>query len=600
MPSLFRPMPAVSRTRHFICAAIAALLSFPVIPLAEETKKNDRSSKPLLVISQLDHEKVHEKVKPCVVGVRCTAGRNQATYYGSGVVIGAKGAVMTSSTVVPPGASKIRVQFPDGETLKADEVARSVETESVVLQLKRDITKEFPFLPLGDSQLARVGDRVYTAGNPHHTLVRDGQVYWSVGTLSGIYTAKSEDEFSRYKGEVFETDAAVNHGCDGGPLLDAEGRLIGLLSLCYSGTRKLGTAVPLHRLRAALDQAIPRSVNSERTVKGADRRASSNQLSRTVPDALRQASTSTAEAVVQIRFQFESLKPSPTGNPQMKHASVGSTTDQVHIRSGVLIEPGGTVITNAGNIPEACHRIEVQLTNGQKRTARMRGRHEGLDVLVLTMDTAEGLPRAALRPCGNIRQGKFVTVLGAATHGGAFDANGITRTIGIVSAVNRLGGMAHQLDAMVNSGNAGGAVSDLNGHLLGIVTHTGKKNLWAQNSGVGFFAPAEKIARVINDLRAGRIVRKTGQAFLGVRPVIGNGEAPGVRLSEVIPTAAAWQAGLRKDDIITAISGKSTRSWPSLVAALKTHQPGDRLEVEYLREQRRRRTQVVLQEKKKQ
>src|SRR6185369_3391085 len=127
-------------------------------------------------------------------------------------------------------------------------------TETCALQIIRtpEDKAPYPYIELCDSSRVRVGELAYTAGNPFHTISRDGQVAWSVGTISGLYKIISADEQSHYSGLVLETDAAVNPGSDGGSLIDGNGRLLGVLSLCFCESRWLGTAIPAHLIKTSL------------------------------------------------------------------------------------------------------------------------------------------------------------------------------------------------------------------------------------------------------------------------------------------------------------------------------------------------------------
>ena len=75
---------------------------------------------------------------------------------------------------------------------------------------------------------------------------------FSVGVISGTYDVEGAGEYSRYSGRVLETDASINRGSDGGPVLDRDGRLIGVISLSFSHSRFMGTAIPVDVIRNRL------------------------------------------------------------------------------------------------------------------------------------------------------------------------------------------------------------------------------------------------------------------------------------------------------------------------------------------------------------
>lgn len=509
-----------------------------------------------------------------IVGVECRVGASRDHFYGSGIVVAQTGMILSSATAIPEGAREIRVLLRDGRALEAEEVERSGACESVLLKPRGRGAKEVRWTPLnaGDARAAATGEAVYAAGNAHQTLGRDGQVYWSGGTLSGRFKVASDDETSRYQGAVLETDAAVNHGCDGGALVDAEGRLLGMLSLCHSKTRCLGTAIPIHEILARM----PRAARAmERKPGPADANAACEEDP--VAIALRDAAARASSAVVKIRFS----------------GAKKASAEPVQEKTGVLVEPRGTVLTSALNLEGAGATMDVLLADGRTFEAETRGRHLGLDVAVLYLKAPERepLPALVLADAPDLAAGDFVAVLGAPPDG---EPGAGTCTHGMISALDRLEGLAVQVDARINHGNAGGAVVGLDGRLLGIATQNGGKKIWSQSSGVGFFASAGRIKECLEALRRGQTLQPPPQAFLGVRPAVGETDLAGVKLAEVVEKSAAWRAGLRVGDVLTSLDGQDTQSWTAVIAALKKKSPGDLVEVRFMREEKTWKARVAL------
>ena len=458
---------------------------------------------------QSHHEAMHRRVAPAVVAVQCRTNTPGVGSYGTGVVISADGLILTSSTVVPSAARSTYVFFSDGKVMEARPVSTDNVSESCVLQAilsPAEKNKPLAFVELSDSTKAFVGQLAYTAGNPFHTISRDGQVAWSVGTISGQYNITSADEQSRYKGLIFETDAAVNPGSDGGPLIDANGRLLGLLSLCFNETRWLGTCIPIHLIKKAqLPLAkLPLVDPSEapKTLEGGKPYdAEAGAAARAIPEALRAISKSVAGSLVKIHTR---RKDQPVNNPNVVPPR-DTLAKRLRQRpdgpvSGVIIEADGLILTSAFNIEGDVIALEVELPGGVRLPATLLGRHMGLDVAVLKVAPPDGKPLNALpleaRP--NLKIGRFITILGASEDGP------ITQTTGIVSALDRLDGCATQTDALTNYGNSGGPVVDLRGHLVGLAAYVRPESSWSlQNSGVGFFSQSDKIIAALPDLKAG-------------------------------------------------------------------------------------------------
>jgi putative serine protease PepD len=178
-------------------------------------------------------------------------------------------------------------------------------------------------------------------------------------------------------------------------------------------------------------------------------------------------------------------------------------------------------------------------------------------------------------------------------------------TSGIVSALDRpvtAGGSgeaafinAIQTDAAINPGNSGGPLVDLQGRVVGvnsaIATVGGSVGGEAGNIGVGFAIPIDQVR-----LTAEQIIR-TGKA---VYPVIGakveSAEGQPAVITEVTPDSPAESAGLRSGDVVRVIDGESVADGIELIVTIRTHRPGDTLEIGYLRDGERRITEVTLDE----
>jgi len=105
-------------------------------------------------------------------------------------------------------------------------------------------------MDLGHSREVRVGQFAMTVGNVFGSIQNGEQPAFSVGTVSGLYRLTGD---SGYSGNVIETDAAVNAGVEGGPLVDIRGRVIGVAAKGYSRSRFLGTAVPIDQVKMVLE-----------------------------------------------------------------------------------------------------------------------------------------------------------------------------------------------------------------------------------------------------------------------------------------------------------------------------------------------------------
>jgi len=199
---------------------------------------------------------IFDKVAPAVVGISSRRGRAEL-YYGSGAVIDPAGLVLTSTTVVPRGAEEIQVYLRGGRVLPAKVVRIDEANELSLIRIEDGGRgRPFPWVELGDSSKVALGELALTFGNAFRSIEADDQVSMGRGVVSGFYDLRKTVSESQYTGPAIETSAPLNGGTDGGPLIDGEGRLIGVLSLNYSLSRWLGTAVPINRLKPLIRQEI--------------------------------------------------------------------------------------------------------------------------------------------------------------------------------------------------------------------------------------------------------------------------------------------------------------------------------------------------------
>jgi putative serine protease PepD len=196
--------------------------------------------------------KVYEKAGESVVAVRASGLGTSGESTGTGVVLSKDGLILTSTAVCPEVATRITVRTRGPRQYEGKIVAASPKDEVVLLRIQpRGELKEIEF---GRSSAVRVGDASYTLGNAANALWNDDQPSLNVGIVSGFYRLREERARSTYTGNVLETTAAVNVGMEGAPCLDAEGRMIGLVTLNYSPNRFLGAAIPIDDLKPLIDR----------------------------------------------------------------------------------------------------------------------------------------------------------------------------------------------------------------------------------------------------------------------------------------------------------------------------------------------------------
>lgn len=205
---------------------------------------------PWLAQAQDDVDKIHvriaRKIAPATVAVDGGGVR------GSGVIIDKSGVILTSPTAVGTSSSRVTVLTKGARSYTGKVLGRANDRELVVVKI--DAGQDLPFVELGDSDAAKTGQIAYVFGDSYDSIRSDDQAAMSMGVLSGIYEMTQRHAKSLYTGKVLETSAAVNPSQNGGPLVDREGRLLGLVTLNYDDSKFTGLAVPVNVLKPAIEQ----------------------------------------------------------------------------------------------------------------------------------------------------------------------------------------------------------------------------------------------------------------------------------------------------------------------------------------------------------
>jgi serine protease Do len=161
---------------------------------------------------------------------------------GTGFLIDPDGLILTNHHVID-GADRIMVRLTDGRNLRATRVGSDPDTDIALIKVAS--SAPLPFASLGNSDGLRVGEWVIAIGNPlayEHTV--------TVGVVSFIGRKLFDTSLDRY----IQTDAAINFGNSGGPLINGRGEVIGINAAISSRASNIGFAVPINQARAILPQ----------------------------------------------------------------------------------------------------------------------------------------------------------------------------------------------------------------------------------------------------------------------------------------------------------------------------------------------------------
>jgi S1-C subfamily serine protease len=171
---------------------------------------------------------------------------------GSGSIIDTRGYVLTNNHVIEK-AYKVYINLADGSQFEGSIVGTDPENDIAVLKFDPPRGMELRTVPYGDSASLRVGQKVLAIGNPfalERTL--------TVGIVSGL-GRPIQTSRQRIIKDMIQTDASINPGNSGGPLLDTQGRMIGINTMIYSpsgGSVGIGFAVPVNTAKRVVNELI--------------------------------------------------------------------------------------------------------------------------------------------------------------------------------------------------------------------------------------------------------------------------------------------------------------------------------------------------------
>ncbi|MGH9231181.1 MAG: S1C family serine protease [Acidimicrobiales bacterium] len=287
--------------------------------------------------------------------------------------------------------------------------------------------------------------------------------------------------------------------------------------------------------------------------------------------------------------------------------------------SGVIISSDGQVLTNNHVVALAVDggELSVTLPDGTRAGAEILGRDPATDLAVIQAEDVDGLTPAALGSSADLNVGDTVVAVGS-----PLGLDGSV-TAGIVSALNRsitLEGVpegspespfgdqsaptsavidAIQTDAAINPGNSGGALVNGDGEVIGINTAIaslpnggGLGTGQGGNIGVGFAIPIDSAREIASTLvEDGEVTH----AFLGVR-IADAEDGAGALIGAVEDGTPADDAGLQPGDVVTRVGDRDVSGASELTSAIRSHRPGDRVDVTYTRDGDENTAEVTLGE----
>ncbi len=340
-----------------------------------------------------------------------------------------------------------------------------------------------------------------------------------------------------------------------------------------AGVPKKGSPVPELLIARGEEQEVVR------VVKRVSPAVVAVNVSRTVPKP-RGSASSTVQA------------------PSSQLLPLPGSRERLGAGSGFFVSTDGLIVTNRHVVDNPNAEYLVTLQDGERLSARVLGVDPALDLAILKVEITDA-PTLELGDSDALEVGQTVLAIGNAL---AQFQNSLTK--GVISGKNRrliadgVSGAevleeAIQTDAAINPGNSGGPLLDLQGRVVGVTTAVSEGG-----QSLGFAIPANAVKQAVESVKkTGRIIRP----WLGVRyfmidedtskrdglPVssgalISRGASP--RDPAVVAGSPADKAGIKENDIIIEIAGKTLSDDRSLATALSRFAPGDEVQVKVLRQ----------------
>ena len=249
--------------------------------------------------------------------------------------------------------------------------------------------------------------------------------------------------------------------------------------------------------------------------------------------------------------------------------------------SGVIVTNEGHVITN-NHVVDQVDEIEVQLSDGRTKKARLVGADSQVDLAVLKIEDP-GVKPLKLADSDMVQAGDLVLAIGNPFGFEETVTEGIISSKGRPNRTDAFGDLL-QTDAAINPGNSGGPLINLRGEVVGINAAIISRSGGSQ--GIGFAIPSNTVRTALESLlKQGRIIR----GYLGIQtralqPGQNGADTEGIIVDAVVPGSPAAEAQLQKGDVIQKFNGHEVKNFPMLRSLVAQAELNKKVELEILRE----------------
>ncbi len=292
------------------------------------------------------------------------------------------------------------------------------------------------------------------------------------------------------------------------------------------------------------------------------------------------------------------------GNP-------GMSREQQASGSGVIISADGYIVTN-NHVVDKADEIKVMLNNKKSYTAKVIGTDPAYDLAVIKIE-ASALPYLVYGNSDNAKIGQWVLAIGyplnleTTVTAGIISAKARTLQLNKDRSGNSQGGVESfiQTDAAVNQGNSGGALISTDGKLIGINSAIASPT--GYYSGYSYAIPVNIVRKVVDDIiKYGTVQR----GYLGVSYSLASSLSDeqkkqmgipafveGIFVNEVPADGGAFEAGIRKGDILKSIASVPVTNGAEMNEILSRYKPGDKVPISYSRDGKEMAVVVTLKNK---
>lgn len=242
-----------------LCLAVGFLGGLIAVETADNDTNNTTETQQQIVSSESElNSTIAKNVSPSVVSISVESESTSSYFFGSytsesagtGIIISADGYIVTNKHVIPDNATEVAVTLSDGTRYDdVTVVGRDPRDSMDVAFLKINGAKDLKAAKLGDSSKVEVGEKVVAIGN----ALGEFQNTVTTGIISGLGRPVTASDNSGASAEnlsnLFQTDAAINAGNSGGPLVNVNSEVIGINTAVASNAENIGFAIPINDIR---------------------------------------------------------------------------------------------------------------------------------------------------------------------------------------------------------------------------------------------------------------------------------------------------------------------------------------------------------------